>query len=313
LHGLIKQRLTDDLNVLHRRNQWDNVKKIQLEHGIHNDLMPGPANRSKSALPNPAEVYQQHPLLLGPGFRPDDLKLDAVNRIGYRSCGLCLTAINAPGASFRIFGNRMMRTFRAKVEFGKSTDTGFIDGKVVERVRNPYLQRYKIEKALSSIQSSHQKSAFTMANVSSLQSQEAYELAVKGPVRPSHHLGTHNLFVYGIRCVAYEHPHLELEFNTFVDNENEVFSLIAELGVKLKAGSVCTQLRCIRYGYYDLSHALLEKHVGLESVIGNIYALKKVSRDKGYRVDVKKAKNFVLAPESTTDEQTFDDDVLLEK
>ena len=52
--------------------------------------------------------------------------------------------------------------FSAQVEFGKSTDTGYKDGKVIERVSNPYLQRYQVERALSSIQSSHQKAAFVM-------------------------------------------------------------------------------------------------------------------------------------------------------
>ena len=39
--------------------------------------------------------------------------------------------------------------------------------------------------------------------------------------------------------------------------------------------------RCIRYGHFDLSHALVERQVGLESVIENISALGHVLNDKG--------------------------------
>ena len=33
---------------------------------------------------------------------------------------------------------------------------------MIERVCNPYLQRYKVERALAAVQSSHQKAAFVM-------------------------------------------------------------------------------------------------------------------------------------------------------
>ena len=49
-----------------------------------------------------------------------------------------------------------------QIEFGKATDSGYKDGRVIERVRNPYLQRYKVERALAAIQSSHQRAAFVM-------------------------------------------------------------------------------------------------------------------------------------------------------
>ena len=39
--------------------------------------------------------------------------------------------------------------------------------------------------------------------------------------------------------------------------------------------------RCIRYGHFDLSHALVERQVGLESVIENISALGRVLNEKG--------------------------------
>ena len=52
-----------------------------------------------------------------------------------------------------------------------------------------------------------------------------------------------DLFVYGLRCVAYAHPDLEVEFNAFVEGDTEVCLLVAELGRKLKAGAVVKQIR----------------------------------------------------------------------
>ena len=51
----------------------------------------------------------------------------------------------------------------------------------------------------------------------------------------------------------------------------------------LKSESIDPTLhfRCIRYGHFDLSHALVERQVGLESVIENISALGRLLREKG--------------------------------
>lgn len=95
-------------------------------------------------------------------------------------------------------------TFRLVAELGRSTDTGFVDGKTLEKSVNPHLSQPKLAKAMAAIASSHQKQAFNLSRVNmlrqcpidvvsaiskcpqvNLQSQEAYELAAKGPVKPA--------------------------------------------------------------------------------------------------------------------------------
>ena len=49
--------------------------------------------------------------------------------------------------------------------------------------------------------------------------------------------------MYGMRCVAYGHPDVELEFNAFVDGDKDVLLLVAEIGRMLKAGAVVKQIR----------------------------------------------------------------------
>ena len=60
--------------------------------------------------------------------------------------------------------------------------------------------------------------------------------------------------------------------------------------------------RCIRYGHFDLSHALVERQVGLESVIENISALGHVLRDKG---GLRRSRHF--EKDEHAEKQTFGD------
>jgi hypothetical protein len=41
---------------------------------------------------------------------------------------------------------------------------------------------------------------------------------------------------------------------------------------------VCRSIRCIRYGFFGVDHALLLKHVNLENVLKNLAELKSVIR-----------------------------------
>ena len=64
----------------------------------------------------PPEYYSSHPLVLGPGFSANDLRLDPVNRLSYREAGVVVMGVNAPAFAARINAARMLRTFRVKVE-----------------------------------------------------------------------------------------------------------------------------------------------------------------------------------------------------
>lgn len=142
----------------------------------------------------------------------------------------------------------------------------------MENSVNPYLTQAKVSQALSQIQGSHQKAAFDMAKVT-LQSQAAYEMAEKGPIRPS---GSSTGVIYNMKCIDFKHPMMELEVTCV--NETEVFlsGLVAEIGYKLKTSAVCHRMRCIRYGVFDLEEALLEKHCDLENVLNAIYRVKMI-------------------------------------
>ena len=51
---------------------------------------------------------------------------------------------------------------------------------------------------------------------------------------------------------------------------NYLRRLIHLLAVHMKTGAVCTQVRRIRYGHFNLDHALLHKHWTTEHIRDNI-------------------------------------------
>ena len=102
----------------------------------------------------------------------------------------------------------------------------------------------------------------------SLQSQEAYEIAAKGPVRPEN---LSDGLIYKLNCVKYAPPTFILDA-TSVNADAEYFGgLINDIGYTMKTSAVISNIRVLRYGYFDLSSALLRKHCSLENVIQNIF------------------------------------------
>ena len=157
------------------------------------------------------------------------------------------------------------------IELGKATDNSFSHGKVLEKSTYEHLKGRPqiLDKLLSSIRSTHQRDAFKQAGVS-LQSQQAYELAVKGLIRPLKEHSGYTL-IYGLDCVIYKPPQLTL--NVTCINESPIYlaEFSAELGLRLKTNAVLNGLQLNRYGPFNTENSLLLKHVSLENVIHNIY------------------------------------------
>ena len=101
----------------------------------------------------------------------------------------------------------------------------------------------------------------------SLQSQEAYEIAAKGPVRPEN---LSDGLIYSLKCIKYSPPDFTLDATCVGANGEYLASLIDELGIKLKTSAVTSSIRILRYGYFDVNSALLYKHCTLENMIQNI-------------------------------------------
>lgn len=100
-----------------------------------------------------------------------------------------------------------------------------------------------------------------------MQSQTAYELAVKGPLRP---VNSKIPIIYGIKCVHFENQEFTIEIQCVNEYEKYLQILVHEIGMKLHSSAHCTGIQCIRHSYFNLDSCLLRKHWKLQHIITNI-------------------------------------------
>jgi hypothetical protein len=85
---------------------------------------------------------------------------------------------------------------------GKSTESHFYDSPTTAKATFDHVHLGKLNTLLSSLQASHQRKMYEMCGVN-MQSQSAYELAIKGPIRPA----VSNIpLIYSIRCIEFKRP-----------------------------------------------------------------------------------------------------------
>lgn len=113
--------------------------------------------------------------------------------------------------AYRIQQNRPLRVYRVTGFLGKATETHFGDSRVIGRATVEHIGSEKINRLLASLQASHQKKMFELCGVD-MQSQAAYDLAVKGTIRPA---DKSQPMIYGIRLVEFRRPFFTIGKNNF--------------------------------------------------------------------------------------------------
>ena len=91
-------------------------------------------------------------------------------------------------------------------KFGRSTESHFNDSPVTARASHDHITQNKLNNLVSSLQATHQKKMYEMCGVD-LQSQAAYDLAVKGTIRP---MVTNIPLIYGLRCIDFWNPYFTI-------------------------------------------------------------------------------------------------------
>ena len=104
-----------------------------------------------------------------------------------------------------------------------------------------------------------------------MDTQEAFELASRGPVRPK--LLTETL-IYNIELKEFRPPHFMLEVQC-VEGENDphqshIVRLVEEVALKCRTVAHVSSIRCSGLGPWTADSALLSKHVSLQNVLDNI-------------------------------------------
>ena len=214
--------------------------------------------------------YSSHPLVLGDTFGDQDVELQIVNAVSDFSSGLVLVTVNDLPSTQILQDAILPKQYILSLILGRATNNSLSHGKVLEKSSFAHLKNRPqiLEKTLAQVRSAHQRDAFKQAGVN-IQSQEAYELAVKGLVKPTSEQEGYTI-VYGLECVDFDLPHVKLKVTCINESPIYLAELCAELGLKLRTNAVLDRLHLLRYGPFSSENSLLLKHVNLQNILYNI-------------------------------------------
>ncbi|XP_037706920.1 mitochondrial mRNA pseudouridine synthase TRUB2 [Choloepus didactylus] len=276
LHGLFAVYKPPGLKWKHLRN----TVEMQLLKGL-NDGKPPAAEQRVRFLLGPVEGSQEeltltatsaptlanHPLVRGPAFT--SLKVGVGHLLDIQSSGVLVLGV---GHGCRLltdmYDAHLTKDYTVRGLLGKATDDFCEDGRLVEKTTYDHVTREKLDRILSVIQGSHQKALVMYSNLN-LKTQEAYEMAVRGLVRP---MNKSPMLITGIRCLHFAPPEFLLEVQCIHETQKQLRKLVHEIGLELKTTAVCSQVRRTRDGFFTLDDALLRTQWDLHSIQDAIQA-----------------------------------------
>ncbi|XP_060056266.1 pseudouridylate synthase TRUB2, mitochondrial isoform X2 [Erinaceus europaeus] len=167
-----------------------------------------------------------------------------------------------------MYNAHLTKDYTVRGLLGKAADDFCEDGKLVEKSTYDHVTREKLDRILALIQGSHQKALVNYSNLD-LKTQEAYEMAVTGSIRP---MNKSPMLVTGIRCLHFAPPEFLLEVQCMHETQKNLRKLVHEIGLELKTTAVCSQVRRTRDGFFTLDDALLRTQWDLYSIQDAIQA-----------------------------------------
>ncbi|XP_017911359.1 PREDICTED: probable tRNA pseudouridine synthase 2 isoform X2 [Capra hircus] len=239
--------------------KWKHLRdtvELQLLKGLNAGKPSAPKQRVRFLL-GPVESSKEKELTLTANRVPTLINHPLVLGVGH-GCGLLTDMYNA----------HLTKDYAVRGLLGKATDDFCEDGRLVEKTTYDHVTREKLDRILAVIQGSHQKALVTYSNLD-LQTQEAYEMAVSGVIRP---MNKSPMLITGIRCLQFAPPEFLLEVQCMHETQKQLRRLVHEIGLELKSTAVCTQVRRTRDGFFTLDDALLRTQWDLPSIQGAIQA-----------------------------------------
>ncbi|XP_017877533.1 mitochondrial mRNA pseudouridine synthase Trub2 [Ceratina calcarata] len=219
------------------------------------------------------DSFADHPLVVGPRYQPNDFRLGATKIMRPDVSGILVCGLNKGNRMIhKLKESKCLRFYRVKGLLGQATDTYFHTGKIVEKSAFQHVRRGHLDKICSSMQSSHQRKMFDLCGVD-IQSQAAYELALRGPIRPAN---SNIPMIYTIKCVDFSPPEFTLEIVCTNEYDMYLKTIIHDLGMQLRSCATCTQILCVQDGLFNIKHALLQKHWTLEEIVSNVQFCRQV-------------------------------------
>ncbi|KAB1280572.1 Mitochondrial mRNA pseudouridine synthase TRUB2 [Camelus dromedarius] len=266
LHGLFAVYKPPGLKWKHLRD----TVELQLLKGLNAEKPPAPEQHVRF-LPGPMEGSEKKELTLTVTSVPTLVDHPLVLGVGHGR-KLLTDMYNA----------HLTKEYTVRGLLGKATDDFCEDGRLVEKTtygeiaQEPsmggrgcyHVTREKLDRILALIQGSHQKALVMYSNLD-LQTQEAYEMAVSGLIRP---MNKSPMLITGIRCLQFAPPEFLLEVQCMHETQKQLRRLVHEIGLELKSTAVCSQVRRTRDGFFTLDDALLRTQWDLPSIQGAIQA-----------------------------------------
>ncbi|XP_051836058.1 pseudouridylate synthase TRUB2, mitochondrial isoform X2 [Antechinus flavipes] len=161
-----------------------------------------------------------------------------------------------------IYNAHLTKDYTVRGLLGKATDDFSDEGRLIEKTTYDHVTPEKLSRILAVIQGSHQKAMVTYSNLD-LKTQEAYEMAVKGLIRP---MDKSPMLITGIRCLKFAPPEFLLEIQCMHETQQLLRRVVHEIGLELKSSAVCTQVRRTRDGVFTLEDALLRTQWNIHNI-----------------------------------------------
>ncbi|KAK2535131.1 Trub2 [Columba livia] len=247
----VETKLLRDLNAASVRAPRQHVR-----------FLPAPGGSGDTGLvAMRVPVLADHPLVRGPRFRR--LKIGAGHRLDVKASGVFVLGIGHGNKLFTdLYNCHLTRVYTVGGLFGKATDDFSDTGKLVEKTTFDHITREKLERILAVIQGTNHKALLMYSNID-MKTQEAYELAVQGLIRP---MEKSPPIITGIRCLQFAPPEFQLEVHCLHETQQYLRKIVHEIGLELKSSAVCTQVRRTRDGVFTLDDALLRTQWNLQSI-----------------------------------------------
>ncbi|KAL5012250.1 hypothetical protein ScPMuIL_010801 [Solemya velum] len=259
---IIRGNLTRDLNALpcytYERKHRDKSKVSFQEKNLP----------TVTSVPADMRDLSDHRLVLGDRYINSDHRLSFLHGMSRHSSGVLVMGIGS-GCEFlpHLGLSRFLRVYHVKGKLGLSTDNFTPKGRIIERTSYRHVTKPRLDKICAAMQANHQKWMFQYAGLD-LESQEAYEIASSGLVRPADR--DVPPVIYGVKCIEFQPPDFTLEIHAINEKCTFLQNSINDIGLQLKSSAVCTHIQRLRYGHFSLEHSLLRKHWTLEHIIENI-------------------------------------------
>ncbi|NWS72206.1 TRUB2 synthase, partial [Crotophaga sulcirostris] len=206
-------------------------------------------------------MLADHPLVRGPRFRR--LKIGAGHRLDTKASGVFVLGIGHGNKLLTdLYNCHLTKVYTVGGLFGKATDDFSDTGRLIEKTTFDHITREKLERILAVIQGTNHKALLMHSNID-MKTQEAYELAVKGLIRP---MEKSPPIITAIRCLQFTLPEFQLEIHCLHETQQYLRKIVHEIGLELKSSAVCTQVRRIRDGVFTLDDALLRTQWDLQSI-----------------------------------------------